>query len=293
MDNVLQQLQGKSFHLPSQAFNFLSKRYDKLIQKPLMDIMVRNEFSLNAKFFINPHRKQLQSEEYVQSRIDDNSGGTLDHLHAEVVSSTAYMIAVTYKCSPYELFLAQVAGHLHDIDRSFPVLRSKGEVEARGNKEEYIKYKETHAQYSCNRTKEIYYQLKSQGIVMPIEVLDDLCYIIKLHELGGHRVKNELVMYRSGVDPTVNLNQIADIVMTADSLGYLDSNILTNWEETGKNEQLIKNKVHYMYDRLRMPGKILAINQIVESKIHILGVNCPQQEDLQAIRAILRKVCIK
>jgi len=38
MDKILNQLQGKAFHLPEGIYTFLSDKYEKLISNPIPDI---------------------------------------------------------------------------------------------------------------------------------------------------------------------------------------------------------------------------------------------------------------
>ena len=83
---------------------------------------------------------------------------------------------------------------------------------------------------------------------------------------------------------------MADILTDADSISYFDANILTNWEECGKDKTLLGNKVHFMYDRMSPQSKKELRDTIIFSKSHILG-NPSGDADAEAIRKILLEIC--
>ncbi len=116
--------------------------------------------------------------------------------------------------------------------------------------------------------------------------------MILRHELGGEKSGKINIIKNSGLVPQLNLNDLVDIVTNADSLAYFDANILTNWQECNRNTLALSNKVHFMYDRMIEKGKEELHRTILDSETHILGKKSPNEEDIQAIRAILLEICV-
>ncbi len=89
----------------------------------------------------------------------------------------------------------------------------------------------------------------------------------------------------------INLNELSDIVMIADSISYIDANIITHWEEINKDKNLLKRKINFMFSRLPKIGKSLIADNIINSKTHIFGINPPPQEDISIIRSLIMSEC--
>ncbi len=92
MDEILYKLQGRTFNIPHPALEYLNKRYIELISKPLLEAELDNGIIIRAEEFIEKHRAQFNSDEYLKSRIDDPREGTVDHLHSEITSDTAVQL---------------------------------------------------------------------------------------------------------------------------------------------------------------------------------------------------------
>ena len=216
-------------HLIYQS-RHLNDRYIELVSKKLLDVKLEDGTIIRAQYFIQQHRAQFNSIEYQQSRLDDSREGTIDHLHAEITSNTALELAQIKKLSGYAQLLVQVAGHLHDSDRSYPKTRIEIDESSFSDKKLYAEYKSIHAKNSCNTVLKIYNDLKNQNVKIPFEFIKDLNYIILRHEIGGSYHNGLLMNTPSFMLHNLNLNELCDIVMIADSLSYFDANIMTHWE---------------------------------------------------------------
>ena len=291
MDRILNKLQGKAFNLPQPAFDYFSKRYSELIKKPLLDAELENGLTIRAEDFILKHRAQFNSYEYLKSRIDDSREGTIDHLHAEITSDTAVELGRIRKIHNYGLILVQAAGHLHDSDRSYPVTRIDIDEAAYTDKRLYAEYKLKHSQNSCRTVTNIYRDLKVAVPELPLDFVKDLNYIILRHETGGEMENGMLKKAPSFLMPELNLNELCDIVMIADSLSYIDANIMTHWEEINKDKNLLKRKINFMFSRLPEIGKSLITENIINSNTHIFGINPPRNEDIFTIRSLIISEC--
>ena len=288
MDWILDKLQGKSFNLPDPAFKYLSERYTVLLSEQLVAEDMGNGIIIRSEDFINRHRAQFNSEEYYKSRIDDPREGTVDHLHAEITSHTALTLSRIKKLDNYAQLLVQTAGHLHDSERSYPQTRIDIDEESYSDRKKYAEYKLRHSKNSCNTVLNIYHDLTAEGINIPFGFVEDLNYIILRHETGGD---GESKQNPSSLKKDINLNELCDIVMTADSISYFDANIMTHWEEINKDENLLRRKIHFMYSRLPEQGKILIKKDIINSSSHIFGINYPEQEDIKTIRCLISEEC--
>lgn len=291
MDKILYKLQGRTFNLPEPAFEYLSNRYIDLLSKQLLEVEIGNGIIIRAEDFIQHHRTQFNSTEYLKSRLDDPREGTIDHLHAEITSDTALEICRLKKLDLYAQVLVQVAGHLHDSDRSYPETRIDIDPSSYSDKKLYAVYKSRHSENSCNTVTRIYKDLKIRGLDLPVEFLKDLKYIILRHEIGGDRHNGVLKVNPSFLMQDLNLNELCDIVMIADSLSYLDANIMTHWEEINKDKNLLKRKIHFMFSRLPDFGKDLITNNVINSSSHIFGINSPLQDDILIIRSLILSEC--
>jgi hypothetical protein len=291
MDKILQSLQGKAFHLSMAMYKFLFNKYTELIDKPIPDINKDLFHPEIIRQIIDHHRKQFHTDEYTNSRIFNPTTGTIDHLHAEITSSTAVRLGIKNGYSGYALELLRTAGHFHDSDRSFPLTMVGGEEEARHDAEAYREYKKVHAANSCNRAADLIKKAAASGYYSPGGFLVDLSYLILRHEIGGQKENSKNCLLPSKVEPDLNLNYLVDIVTDADSISYFDANILTNWEECGKDKTLLGNKVHFMYDRMSVHSQNELRETIILSDSHILG-SPSADPDIHAIWNILREICI-
>ncbi len=291
MDKILKQLQGKAFNLSPEAYAFLENRRETLLAAPVPKLNIPEFSSDIISKLINLHRHQFTTEEYLQSRIINTASGTIDHIHAEVTAENAVKLGRVKGYSGYPLELIRVAGHFHDIDRSFPKSMIPGEQHARLDPNAYREHKRKHAASSRELTLTLLMKTKETGSVFPDGFIHDLSYLVFRHELGGEKMNGKNIFLPSAIIAELNLNELNDIVTDADSLAYMDANILTNWEESNRDRQSLLNKVHYMYDRMTFEGKSILQNTILKSSEHILGIDVPKEDDLQAIRTILLEVC--
>ena len=291
MDKILQSLQGKAFHLSDVMFNFLSGRYSKLISKPIPDLKLNSFHPKIIQQIISLHREQFHTQDYIQSRISNPTTGTIDHLHAEITASTAVSLGIKNGYNGYSLALLRSAGHFHDSDRSFPETMIKGEARTRNDAEAYKKYKKLHAINSSKRAADFIKKAAASGYFSPKGFLDDLSYLIVRHEIGGQKDNSGYCFLPSKINPNLNLNSLADILTDADSISYFDANILTNWEECGKDKILLGNKVHFMYDRMSMQTQKELRETIILSDSHILG-SPSADKDIHAIWEVLQGICV-
>ena len=291
MDEILYKLQGKIFNIPKPALEYLNNRYLELISKPLLEAELENNLIISAREFIQKHRSQFNSDEYLNSRIDDPREGTIDHLHSEITSDTAVQLCRIKKLNTYAEVLVQVAGHLHDSDRSYSDTRIDIDVSSYSDSKLYAEYKSRHSENSCSTVMRIYNELKMEGCICPYEFLQDLKYIILRHETGGDRKSGELKNTPSFLTKDLNLNELCDIVMIADSISYIDANIITHWEEINKDKNLLKRKINFMFSRLPEIGKSLITENIINSNTHIFGINPPRNEDIFTIRSLIISEC--
>jgi hypothetical protein len=291
MDPLLQQLQGRAFSLVPEAFEFLSRRREELIHQPPPALTLPGVTPDGILRLLNRHRRQFDTEEYLKSRIENPTSGTVDHIHAEITSHNAAALGAAQGVSGYYLELLRAAGHLHDCERSFPAKMTAGEETARKDPQTYIEFKKKHAENSAFIAGSLLKELEQEGCVFPEGFKEDLQYLIRRHELGGEEEERLAQGRNTGEEPPVSLNRLNDILTDADSISYMDANILTNWDETGRNEALLAGKVRYMYSRMTPGGKAFVYDSILEAPSHILGPRVPPREDLLTIRKILLREC--
>ena len=292
MDTILEKLQGKAFHLSEVVYSSLSDKYESLVGIPIADCMVEGFHPRLFAQVIKKHREQFRTAEYIGSRIDNPTTGTIDHMHAEIASSIAVRLGSQYGHEEYALELLRTSAHLHDSDRSYPTLMVQGEHAARHDPVAYRELKERHVRNSADIAMRIVRQCRNEGFYFPEDFLKDMEYLILRHEKGGVRNRNGRIENPSGIDPELDLDELTDILTDSDSLAYFDANILTNWIESGKCVQALSNKVHYMYDRMSERAKGEFHSVILNSADHILGSwNCAD-EDVAAIRSILLSECV-
>ncbi len=291
MDKILEALQGKAFHLSEGMYNFLNARYSNLKDNPIPDINIDLFHPEIIRKIITYHREQFYTEEYIQSRISNPTTGTIDHLHAEITAATAVRLGIKNGYKGYALELLRAAGHFHDSDRSFPLTMIQGEENVRHDAEAYKEYKKLHAANSKKRAGDLIERAAANGYESPDSFFTDLSHLILRHELGGQKENGMSLILPSEVEPDLNLDSLADIVTDADSLSYFDANILTNWEECGKDKVLLGKKVHFMYDRMSMNSQKELRESIIFSDNHILG-SPSKDRDIHAIWKILREICI-
>ena len=290
MDKILELLQGKVFHLPEKMFIFLSGKYTELTAFTISDLQIDTIHCETVCRIITCHREQFYEEEYLQSRISNPATGTIDHLHAEITASTAVRIGKNFGYSGYALELLRAAGHLHDSDRSFPQKIILGEIGVRHDRAAYKEYKKQHAANSTAIAMDMIQKVGSEGYFFPNGFIHDLSYLILRHELGGEKFDGINLLKQSEIEPDLNLNDLTDIITDADSLAYFDANILTNWEECGKDKTILGLKVHYMYNRMTLKAQDELRDSIIFSDSHILG--SPSEDgDINNIREVLLEIC--
>lgn len=291
MDNILKSLQGRAFHLSDNMYNFLSRKYTELITPPIPDLDQKGFHQGTIREIIGYHRDQFLTEEYMQSRIDNPTTGTIDHLHSEITASMAVNLGIKSHYRGYAIELLRIAAHFHDSDRSFPRNMIQGEQQVRNDPVAYREYKKRHAASSAERAKVLTEKAAENGYNSPEQFISDLSYLIVNHELGGKKKNGINMVNPSKIDPLLNLNDLTDIVTNADSLAYFYGNILTNWEECGKKRELLNNKVHFMYDRMTSQAQNELRDTIILSKNHILGLPS-SDNDINSIREVLLEICI-
>lgn len=291
MDNILKSLQGRAFHLSDVIFNFISNKYSELILIEIPELKQEGFHPEVIREIIGYHRAQFLTEEYLQSRIDNPTTGTIDHLHAEITASIAAKLGMKSNYKGYAIELLRVAAHFHDSDRSFPQTMIQGEEEVRNDPAAYRAYKKLHAASSAERAAFHTKRAALNGFPSSEQFIRDLSYLIVNHELSGEKKDGINLIRPSEIDPSLNLNNLTDIVTDADSLAYFYANILTNWEECGKSKQLLSNKVHFMYDRMTPQTQNELRKSILSSKDHILG-SPSKDQDINSIREVLLNICI-
>lgn len=292
MDTILHELQGKAFQLSSTVYSFLSDKYEALVGMPIPDTQVEG---FHPNFFaqlLEKHRGQYKTREYIQSRIDNPTTGTIDHMHAEITSSTAVLLGLQTGYTGYALALLRVTAHLHDSDRSYPATMVQGEQAVRNDPVAYRELKERHVRNSADIAIRLAKECQKEGFEFPEAYLRDVEYMILRHEKGGVRGRNGKIENASSIDPSLDLDELTDILTDADSLSYFDANILTNWGESNKSVQALSHKVHFMYDRMSKRGQKEFRSSILNSTDHILGPDDRGDEDLAAIRSILLSECV-
>lgn len=290
-DTVLEALQGTAFHLGPPIYRFLSGTYAALVSRPVPDLHLTGMHIGTVREILRLHREQLRSPEYLKSRISNPATGTIDHLHAEITASWAVRLGECHEFRGYAVELLRTAGHLHDADRSFPRTMIRGEESVRHDAVAYSLHKERHAANSWRRASEILTRARENGFFMPAGFASDLRHLILRHELGGEMIAGRPVDAPSLAVPALNLNRVADLLCAADSLAYFDANILTNWEECGKDRELLRHKVRFMYDRMMPEAQDQLRASIVFSASHILGA--PSEDpDVAAIRSLLMEMCV-
>ena len=287
MDVILTRLQNRAFDIPSSVFEYLSGLYEKLAARDVPELLYPGFHPSVPKTIIGLHREQFRSDEYVNSRIADPTTGTLDHLHAEITADLAVRLAASKGYTGYAPALLRMAGHLHDADRSFPETMVQGEKDVRHDTELYAQYKRLHAESSVRRAEEMRRQCRDEGIHMPIEFGDDLDYLISRHESGGQKINGRNSGKPSDVDGRINLNDLADLLTDADSLSYFQANIFTNWQESGRDEQALVNKMQFMYTRTTSAARVELNRSVLQSGSHFLGPDGPDIEDVAVIRRLV------
>ncbi len=285
-------LQGQAFHLSEKSYAFLSSKYDNLTTRRIPGIVFKNTHPEAVKQIISLHRSQFITEEYIESRINNPVTGTLDHLHAEITSMYAVLLGKAENLDKHSLELLRAAGHLHDIDRSFPKKMIRGEEKVKHDPEGYRNFKKRHAENSVKLTEELVERVRDTDYAFSEELLDKLRYLILRHEWGGEKLHGKIITNLSGYTEGKNLNQLADIVKNADSLAYFDANILTNWEEWGKDKQALTYKVHFMFDRMDNSARRMLKDTILFSSEHILGTAEHSDSDISEIRKVLISICV-
>ena len=291
MDTILKALQNKTFHLSTDMYNFLDGRYETLVNLSIPEIMIKDFHSEFIQQILDLHRRQFRTEEYINSRLLNPTTGTIDHLHAEITADTAVKIGTQEGFTGYALSLLRTAAHFHDSDRAFPQTMIGGEQEVRHDPAGYKAYKVKHAANSALMAQNLIHEANRSGYKSPKGFATDLSYLIIRHELGGEKENGSYLDAPSAVEPELNLNELVEIVTDSDSLAYMDANILTNWEESNRNVLSLTNKVHYMYDRMSAGAQKNLHRDILNSETHILGINAPEDVDVQDIRKIVLKVC--
>jgi len=291
MDTILDTLQGRAFHLPEETYSFLSGRYEELISIPVNKTSLKGTHPETLGKLITLHREQFSTDEYIESRIKNPTSGTIDHLHAEIAADYALRLGQRSHLSVNALTLLQTAAHLHDIDRSFPSRMIKGEERLRHDPEGYQQFKKKHAANSSEIAKTLALKAELMGYTMPEGLLEELCYLIIRHEWGGEKKNGKNIQKPSEFIEGLNLNDLADIVKNADSISYFDANILTNWEECGKDTRALSNKVHFMFDRMDKDAQTRMRETILYSSHHILGTIKTFNKDTLAIRKVLLSLC--
>lgn len=296
MDYTLQRLKGHAFHLSEEVFRFLADKYDSFVSIPIPDLPLPAGPSRGHAETIELHRTQLRSEEYIKDRIANSTSGTIDHLHAEVTSSLAADFAGQNGLPAYAVEALRLAGHLHDSERSFPGRMVRGEEKVRKDPAKYREFKKLHARQSMETVKAL---ALNCGCTDPgfDSFIDDIRYLVLRHEIGGDRKAAEenkestLLFKVSELYPEINLNMLADHLMDADSLAYFYANVLTYWEECGRDMESLENKVHFMYDRMGPAARRMLQERVLHSPNHILGEPKPVNKDLRTIRRTLLAIC--
>jgi hypothetical protein len=291
MDTILKALQNKTFHLSANMYKFLDGRYETLVNLLIPKIMTEDFHPEFIRQILQLHRSQFQTEEYINSRLNNPTTGTIDHLHAEITADTAVSIGIQKGYTGYSLSLLRTAAHFHDSDRTYPQTMTGGEQEVRHNPAGYRAYKVKHAANSAMMARNLIIKANESGYNSPEGFAIDLSYLIKRHELGGEKENGCYIDTPSAVEPELNLNELVEVVTDSDSLAYMDANILTNWEESKRNVQALTNKVHFMYDRMSIGAQEALHRDILNSENHILGLHAPDDVDIQNIREIMLKVC--
>lgn len=296
MDYTLQRLNGHAFHLSEEVFHFLADKYDSFVSLPIPDLSLPNGPSRGHAEIIKLHRTQLQSEEYIKDRITNSTSGTIDHLHAEVTSSLAADFAKENGLPVYAVETLRLAGHLHDSERSFPDRMVRGEEKVRKDPAKYREFKKLHARQSVETVKALALDCACTDPGFD-SFIDDICYLVLRHEIGGDRRTmgtnndNAFLSNFSELYPEINLNILADHLMDADSLAYFYANVLTYWEECGRDMESLDHKVHFMYDRMGPAARRMLKERVLHSPYHILGNPMPADKDLKTIRSTLRAIC--
>lgn len=292
MDAILRELQGRAFHLSDAVYDFLSGKYEKLVGLPIPELQAEG---FHPGFFghvIGKHRGQFRTREYIQSRIDNPTTGTLDHMHCEITASIAVRLGLQARYTGYALELLRFTAHMHDSDRSYPSIMIRGEQEVRHDRAAYILHKEKHVRNSSEIALRLSEDSRSEGFSFHDGFPADAEYLILRHEKGGRPGGGHSVKNTSAVDTSLDLDRLTDILTDADSLAYFDANILTNWEESNRSTTALSNKVHFMYDRMSDRGRIEFQTSILNSPDHILGENTNHEEDILSIRTILSAICV-
>ena len=286
-DTILPQLRSRAgLKLPAAVAETLTKSYEQYVRQPIPGIRTEHASPDFSSRIIGLHRRMLHSERYVESRIADPTTGTLDHLHAEMVADLAVKSAGELGYLGIALEIVRIAGHLHDSDRSFPRLMTPNEQADRGDPTAYRHFKARHMQRCVARTLDLISLAKEAGARISRELTHDITYIVGRHEIGGRNNGQPHTMSR--INPDIDLDELADIVRDADSLGFFLANILAYWGECGRDGQKLAQKIRNMFDRASPSTRQHIIGQVIHSKTHALGVNADlKNPDLCAIRGIL------
>lgn len=236
------------------------------------------------------HRAQLHSAEYLQARIDNPTTGPMDHLHAERVGVLAVELgrAAGYR-DPETLEMLRVAGHLHDIDRSFPAAMTPDEQSARGDDRTYAGWKAAHADNSAARAFDVM-ALAAEGrgrTWSSPQLRQEIAYLVRRHEVGGaHHAGRPLRSRVLAGRPS--LDRLADIVKDADALAFFEANILTYYGESQRKPERLATKIRFMFGRMSDASKRRAVASILDATASPFRIIArPRGSDLPAIERIL------
>jgi len=105
-----------------------------------------------------------------------------------------------------------------------------------------------HVKNSALMAKRLAESVNNDGFYFHEGFINDLQYLILRHEIGGVKSHSKTIQNASGVENSLNLDRLADILTDSDSLAYFEANIFTNWEESNRSELVLTNKVHFMND---------------------------------------------
>ena len=164
------------------------------------------------------------------------------------------------------------------------------ETEVRHDPAAYRVYKKQHAANSTELAGDLIQKAGAEGNLSPNGFINDLAYLILRHELGGEKQDGINLLKQSEIESALNLNDLTDIVTNADSLPYFNANILTNWEECGKDKIILSQKVYFMYNRMTLKAQDELFNSIIFSDSHILG-SPSEDSDINSIRGVFLEIC--
>lgn len=284
-DGVLPRLLSAGLSLSAEVAAYLSGRYAQLVSEPIADLRDTRHGSPDAaRAVIGLHRRMLASEPYVESRLRDPSSGTLDHLHAEQTASLAVQLAAGQRFAGDVLLLLRIAAHLHDADRSFPDLMTRGELATRSDPTAYRRFKERHMSNAAARARDVVRLARRAGARLSAELERHIAYIVGRHELWLGSSGDPRPCVFGG-----DLDLLGDLLCEADAVSFLETNILTHWAETNRDEQQFVGKLRFSVARLSLPARQLVREMTVQNPSHPLGPAAAESrdDDLRAIRRML------